>query len=126
MIVAKQPNGLFCVFTNGSVNKYNLTEEEFYQLALEEIKENFHTEGYVYSIDFLIQRIDDDEILAKMGFNKSHEELLKFIPRRVVGTSYASHDCTTYGHCPTCNAIVENGYYRSDDKCRKCGQILEW
>ena len=125
MIVAKQPNGLYCAFTENET-KHNLTEQDYYDLALEELKKRFHEDGYIFGLDYLIRHVSDDAILSEMGFDKPHNELLKFIPKQVVNTTYVGHDCTTYGHCPTCNASVESGYGGTDKKCKNCGQILEW
>lgn len=123
--VAMQPNGLYCAFTIDGP-KYNLTEEDYYDLALQEIKDNFKGKDYVEGINSIISKVSDDTILVEMGFDKPHTELVKYLPRKVIFQSYNQRDCETVGKCPACKSIVTNGIAGKDIECPNCHQILEW
>ena len=60
-----------------------------------------------------------------MGFDRTYDELVKFIPRQPLNKAYAPCDFTTYAECPNCGTIVQDGIGHKDEKC-KCGQLLKW
>ena len=72
------------------------------------------------------QRTIFDEHLESMGFDKSYNELVKFVPRRPTDARYISCDFATYGKCPNCGERVRDGMGGTDEKCRHCGQLLKW
>lgn len=132
----KQPNGKYCVIDYaGDVKHYNLTEQDIINMYIEDAKacigdaEHFSnlikstvSSGYY---EETLNKIPN-AILNKMGFDKTYDELLKFVPRKVVNKSYCDRDCTTYGKCPNCGSGVQNGMGGSDKQCRNCEQILKW
>ena len=125
MRIAKQPNGKYFIEHNGK-RYINQTEDDYYNFALEDARYRLNTPGYTEGLDFLIQRITSDEEAKEMGFDKPLNELIKWVPKPVISRSYAPRDCTEYGKCPKCKAIVQSGIGGTDDACPKCGQRLKW
>jgi hypothetical protein len=129
----KQPNGKYCIVDyDGEVERYNLTEQGIVDMYIEDAKKYIETaENYGNLIaktvryNGTLNGIHDD-MLEAMGFDKSYDELVKFVPRKPTNQSYAHCDFTTYAKCPSCDEVVTNGMGHTDDKCRKCGQLLEW
>lgn len=132
----KQPNEKYCIVGNGGeIKHYNLTEQDIIDMYIEAAKGRIKTaEHYgnliektvkTYTFGNDISPISDD-VLIEMGFDKPYNELVKFVPRKPINTSYAGRDFTTYGKCPNCGGSVQDGMCGSDKKCRKCGQILKW
>lgn len=128
-MVIKQPNGNYCYFGyNGRMIK-NLSEIDYLLLRAKEAKDAAKKEldNCSNSPADLIKYIKvSDEDLKAMGYEKTYDEMLKYIPKRVTNSSYYGRDCTTYGRCPTCDAPVQNGMGGTDKVCRKCNQVLEW
>jgi hypothetical protein len=131
----KQPNGKYCsVDYHGELDFFDYTEEDIIDIYIEKAKEAIKNAKHYGKI---IERIEQgercrtprtvgDEHLEFMGFDKPYNELVKFIPRRPECTSYAGCDFTTYGKCPNCGESVQNGIGFTDEKCKNCGQLLEW
>lgn len=131
----KQPNGKYCISNyDKGIEKYNLTEQDVINMYIEEAKVHIsvaehysniikRTVGYGY--DEPLNKISDD-VLNEMGFDKTYDELIKFVPRKPKNQDYVGHDCTTYGKCPNCGKTVQNGMGGKDEKCRSCGQMLNW
>jgi hypothetical protein len=64
-----------------------------------------------------------DNVLKEMGFDKSYNELVKFVPRKPTHQEYAPCDFATYGDCPNCGKTVMDGMGGKDEKCaddQKC------
>ena len=128
-MVIKQPNGNYCYFGyNGKVIK-NLSEVDYLLLKAKEAKNiaKEELENCSSSPAELIKyhKVSDEDLKA-MGYEKTYNEMLKYIPKRVTNSSYYGRDCTTYGRCPTCDAPVQNGMGGTDKVCRQCNQVLEW
>lgn len=127
-MLIKQPNGKLCICSyDGTVERMNLTEDEytdyFLELAKEESKKNLLD---VQHFGKLIEKQKvTDEQLKEMGSNQTLSELLKFVPRSPLHTQYIPINFETQGTCPNCGAFVVNGIGGTDKKC-KCGQILRW
>lgn len=131
----KQPNEKYCVIDYaGDVRHYNLTEQDIINMYIEDAKayvgtaehySNIIKKTVSYGYEETLNKISDD-VLNEMGFDKTYDELLKFVPRKVVNTSYYGRDCTTYGKCPNCGSSVQDGMGGTDKQCRNCGQILKW
>lgn len=131
----KQPNEKYCIVKfSGDVTHYNLTEQDIINMYIEDAKTCIETSEHYGKIiantvkdgyNEKLNRISDD-ILKEMGFDKTYDELLKYVPRKVTNTSYYGRDCTTYGKCPNCGGGVHDGIGGTDKKCGKCGQILKW
>lgn len=129
----KQPNGKYCIVNySGDVTHYNLTEQDIINMYIEDAKASIEaskhygqiikeTIGYNNSLNRI-----PDEILKDMGFDKTYDELIKFIPREPIKKYYAPCDFTTYGKCPNCGETVEDCMGRKDEKCRHCDQLLKW
>lgn len=131
----KQPNGKYCVIDYvGNVKHYNITEQDIINMYIEDAKACIGTAehygklinktvftGYYESI----KRIPDD-ILKEMGFDKTYDELLKYIPRRPIEKAYTPCNFTTYAECPNCGGRVQDGIGHTDEKCEKCNQLLKW
>ena len=128
-MVIKQPNGNYCYFGyNGKMIK-NLSEIDYLLLRAKEAKDAAKEElnNCSNSPADLIKHIKvSDEDLKAMGYEKTYDEMLKYIPKRVTNSSYYGRDCATYGSCPTCGEPVQNGMGGTDKVCRKCNQVLEW
>ena len=127
-MLIKQPNGKICVCSyDGTVEKMNLTEDEYIayciELAKEESKNNLDS---IQNFGKLIEKQKvTEEQLKEMGSNKQLSELLKFVPRKPLNTQYITVNFETQGICPNCGKIVVNGMGGTDKKC-SCGQILLW
>ena len=131
----KQPNEKYCVVDYaGDVRHYNLTEQDIINMYIEDAKacigtaehySNIIKKTVSYGYKETLNKIPDD-VLNEMGFDKTYYELLKFVPRKAVDTSYYGRDCTTYGKCPNCGSSVQDGMGGTDKQCRYCGQILKW
>lgn len=134
--ITKQPNGKYCIINyDGEIEHYNLIEQDIIDLYIEEVKKSINESepsSYIisstvngYSIcEKIIRRPDDT--LKEMGFDKTYDELVRFVPRRPTNTGYSDHDCTMYGKCPSCGNVVQNGMGFTQEQCSKCGQILKW
>lgn len=128
----KQPNGKYCIVRyGGDVFKYNLTEEDIINMYIEDAKAHIgaykhygelikETIGYENSLNKI-----SNEVLKSMGFDRTYDELVKFIPRQPLNKAYVPCDFTTYAECPNCGIIVQDGIGHKDEKC-KCGQLLKW
>lgn len=127
-MLIKQPNGKICVCSyDGTVEKMNLTEDEYVEycieLAKEESKKNLDS---IQNFGKLIEKQKvTEEQLKEMGSDKPLSELLKFVPRNPLNTQYIPVNFETQGICPNCGKFVVNGMGGTDKKC-SCGQILLW
>lgn len=122
----KQPNDKYCVIDyTGDVRHYNLTEQDIINMYIKDAKASIGTAGHYGNIIKENNHIEDD-ILKDMGFDKTYNELLKFVPRKPLYQKYISCDFATYGDCPSCGKIVSDGIGGTDKKCRHCGQVLKW
>lgn len=130
----KQPNGNYCVVDYaGGIRHYNLTEQDIINMYIENAKAHIGAaEHYGNLIAKTVSEYSGktndipNNILKKMGFDKTYEELVKFVPRKAIDTQYAPCDFTTYGKCPNCGGSVQHGMGYTEEKCRKCGQLLKW
>lgn len=129
----KQPNGKYCVIDYaGDVRHYNLIEQDIINMYIEDAKARIGASKHYGEIikqtigyNNYLNRISD-ETLNEMGFDRTYDELIKFIPREPLDKSYAPCDFTTYGKCPNCGETVEDCMGRKDEKCRHCDQLLKW
>ena len=128
-MLIKQPNGKYCYAERNSL-AMNLTKEDYTEMRIAQtmmqIESELHEENLSPIADLIKYRKVTDDQLKSMGYEKTYEEMCKYIPKRVINTSYSGRDCTTYGNCPTCDAPVQNGMGCTDKVCRKCNQILQW
>lgn len=126
-MIFKQPNGKYCVVETYDL-LHNLTEEEFIEHEKHKAEEHakFKLQNLSNINDVLKYRKITDKQLKEMGYDKTYAEMMKYIPKRVTGGTYVGRDCTTYAKCPTCEAPVQDGIGHTDNKCSKCGQMLEW
>ena len=126
-MIIKQPNGKFCLVETYTI-LHNLTEEEFIEHEKHKAEENakYMLQNSRNINDILKYRKISDEQLKEMGYEKTYEEMMKYIPKKVTCGTYYGRDCTTYAKCPTCDAPVQDGIGYTDKKCKKCGQVLEW
>lgn len=129
-VIIKQPNGKYCITNkyDGRLISYNLTEQDIINLYVGDAKYRAkHDVETAKHYGTLIGKTDNisDNVLKEIGFNKTYEELIKFVPRKPVNQSYASCDFATYGKCPSCGNVVMNGMGHTDKEC-KCGQLLKW
>ena len=122
-----QANGKICCVEYSTLI-CNLTEQEYIEYekkkAEEKALEKLKNPGTIGNI--LQYRPISDKQLKDMGYEKTYEEMMKYVPKRVESCSYSGRDCTTYGKCPTCGASVQDGIGHTDEKCSKCGQMLKW
>ena len=132
--IFEQPNGKYCSINNlGELIFFDYTQQDIINMYIENTKEKIKKAKS--SGDFIKevmcieklerQRIVSDEHLKSMGFEKTYNELTKFIPRTPINTYYVSCNFATYGNCPNCGKQVQDGIDYTDKKC-SCGQILEW
>ena len=122
----KQPNDKYCVIDYaGDVRHYNLTEQDIINMYIKDAKANIDAAGHYGNIIKENNHIEDG-ILKDMGFDKTYNELLKFVPRKPLYQLYMSCDFATYGDCPSCGKTVTDGIGGKDEKCRHCGQVLKW
>ena len=127
--LVKQPNEKYCIINYaGEVSCYNLTEQDIINRYISDAKACIGAAEHYGNLIAKTIGSDGipDNILKEIGFDKSYDELVKFVPRRPIHTSYSGHDFTTYGKCPNCGARVENCMGYADEKCRSCGQLLKW
>lgn len=130
----KQPNEKYCIAGyDGEIRKYNLTEQDIIDMYIADAKACIGAaEHYGNIIANTVGTYSDkifpisDDVLKEMGFNKTYDELVRFIPRKPLNQSYASCDFATYGKCPNCMATVQDGIGFKEEKCMKCGQLLKW
>ena len=130
----KQPNGNYCITDySGNIKHYNLTEQDIINMYIEEAKSHIgaaeHYGNLIAKTVSVYSRKTNDipnNILKKMGFDKTYDELVKFVPRTPIDTQYASCDFATYGKCPNCGESVRDGMGGKDEKCKSCGQLLKW
>ena len=130
----KQPNEKYCIVDYaGDIRRYNLTEQDIINMYIEDAKACIGAaEHYGNIIAKTVNSYSGEtndipnNILKKMGFDKTYDELVKFVPIKPINTQYAPCDFTTYGKCPTCNGSVQDGIGHKDEKCSKCGQLLKW
>lgn len=131
-----QPNGKYCIVGyDGEVIKCNLTEQDVINMYIEEAKVDIEAaEHYgniiektvnIYAFKNDTHPISDD-VLKQMGFDKTYNELVKFVPRKPLNQQYVSCNFATYGKCPNCDETVQDGMGHTDEKCRSCGQLLKW
>lgn len=134
MDLIKQPNEKYCCLDwMGAVVFDNYTEQDVINMYIENAKKDIGKAKHYGEIIVQnerndckgMKRINDDQ-LKSMGFDKSYNELVKFVPRKPVNTHYASCDFATYGKCPTCGGSVRDGMGGKDEKCQSCGQLLKW
>lgn len=129
----KQPNEKYCFYDvlDRKVKHYNLTEQDVINMYIEDAKSNIgeaehygnliaNTIGYKGSLNKI-----SDNILKEMGFNKTYNELVKYVPLEPINQTYVPCDFTTYAKCPSCGGSVQNCMGHKDEKC-KCGQLLKW
>ena len=135
MYLIKQPNGKYCSLNpRGGAYFTNFTEQDVIDLYIEKANRDMENAAHfgeiVSSITFgkllKSENTIDDEVLKYMGFDKPYNELVKFVALRPINQSYASCDFATYGRCPTCGELVQDGIGHTDKKCRHCGQLLKW
>ena len=127
-MLIKQPNGKYCYYNKNGLS-INITKDDYILIRVMQLKKELNnlTDESLPTISDLIKITKvSDEQLKSMGYDKTYDEMLKYIPRRVLNTSYYGRDCTTYGKCPTCNAPVQDGIGFTDKTCSKCGQVLDW
>ena len=124
-MLVRQPNGLFCRCDwNGDNKEINLNEHDVINMYIEQAKKDM---SLASSFMVLVERnwITDDE-LKEMESRKTLSELMRYVPLKPLNTSYNGRDFTTYGHCPSCNKLVQDGWGCTDEKCDACGQLLKW
>ena len=135
MKLIKQPNGKYCSLdAYGRAYFVNCTEQEVINKYIEDAKKDMEKAEHFGEIVSCItsgkllkaERVITDEVLKSMGFDKTYEELSKFIELRPINQSYSPCDFTTYGRCPTCKELVQDGMGHTDKKCKHCGQMLKW
>lgn len=130
----KQPNEKYCIVDYaGSIRRYNLTEQDIINMYIEDAKTCIGAAKHygniiAETVNSYSRETNDipNDILKKMGFDKTYDELVKFVPIKPINTQYAPYDFTTYGKCPTCSGSVQDGIGHKDEKCSKCGQLLKW
>lgn len=131
----KQPNGKYCCIDHyGRKDYIDYTEQDIINLYVEKAKRDIENAKHFGEIIKRIangnylkaEKVIDDKILKSMGFDKPYKELVKFIPLKPTNQQYASCDFTTYGKCPNCGGSVQDGMGYKEEKCRSCGQLLEW
>lgn len=122
-----QANGKICILERNDL-VCNLTEEEYVEYEKKKAEEyareklkNPNTIG-----DVLKYKQITNKQLKAMGYDKTYEEMMKYIPKRVERCGYSGRDCTTYGKCPTCGTSVQDGIGFTEEQCPKCGQMLDW
>lgn len=129
MELIKQPNGKYCSINwNEDFVFYNYTEEEvILQRYINNANKDMDNAKHYGNIieRLLVDETYNGRVLKEMGFEKSFEELVKYIPRKPLDQSYAGCDFCTYAMCPTCGERVQDGLGHTDEKC-KCGQLLKW
>lgn len=125
-ILIKQPNGKYCIVNySGEVSRYNLVEQDIINMYIEDAKACIGAAKHYVELIAKTDEISDD-VLKEMGFDRPHNELVKYVPRKPTNQSYAPCDFTTYGKCPNCGETVMDGIGGKDEKCRNCGQMLKW
>lgn len=135
----KQPNGKFCkIGLSGMLLLMNYTEDDIIEMYVEEAKrraerdmeEAMHYGRIIKEIESKErhhkERYIHDSDLETMGFEKTYEELVKFLPRKPLEQQYIHNAFTTYGKCPNCGANVQNCFGPPQGKCRDCDQVLDW
>lgn len=122
----KQPNEKYCIVNYaGDVTKYNLTEQDIINMYISDAKACIGAAEHYGELIAKTNEINDG-MLKEMGFDKPYNELIKFVPRKPIHQHYASCDFATYGNCPNCGDIVQDGIGFTDHKCQRCGQLLKW
>ena len=130
-MLIKQPNGKYCYVNPSNLTMaINLTKEEYKEMRIAQtimqVENELHEGNLSPIVDLIKYRKVSDEQLKSMGYEKTYEEMCKYIPKRVVNSRYYGRDCTSYGKCPTCGAPVQDGIGGTDKVCKKCNQVLKW
>lgn len=122
----KQPNGKYCYVNYlGQAEFLNLTEQDVINMYIEKAKEDMdkaeHYGKIIEKIEFSckinITRNISDEDLKSMGFDKTFDELVKFIPSDPIHQVYASCDFSTYGISPSYGKRAQDGIEYTTTKC---------
>jgi hypothetical protein len=130
----KQPNGKYCIVKySGEIFRYNLTEQDIINMYISDAKACIGAAEHSGNLIAKTVRSEygcresniSNDVLRKMGFNKTYNELVKFVPRKPLYQRYVSCEFATYGECPNCGKNVRDGMGGTDEKC-KCGQLLRW
>ena len=71
---------------------------------------------------------DNNLCLEGLSFEDSFNELKEIVSRFIAKSPVGNH-YSTY-RCPTCKTRIRSGMGSSshtrDDRCRKCGQLIDW
>lgn len=127
-MLIRQPNGNICICDwNGEIEQMNLSEDEYVEYCADKAREFVKNPDNIKNFGELIKLKNvSDEQLKEMGSDKTFAELIKFVPCKPIRPQYISVNFETQGLCPSCGAFVVNGMGGTDEKCKKCGQVIMW
>ena len=100
-------------------------------------KWQFHPQEVIDNLDAIHDVMEDsnlcfEELSLEDTFKELKEMVSRFIPKKpngnwTVGPAYNGVSCP---RCPCCGERVRSGTGSSsrvrDDRCRKCGQVIDW
>lgn len=112
---------------NGEIEKMNMTEEEYIEYCASKARAFISNKDNIKNFGELIKmKTVSDEQLKEMGSDKTFSEFIKFVPCAPVHSQYIPINFETQAYCPSCGEIVVDGMGGTDNKCKKCGQIIKW
>lgn len=73
-------------------------------------------------VNYIIEHYSVQELENALEFINRKKET----PQRPLNQKYISVNFETIGECPTCHALVSDVMGGSDERCKLCGQKLDW
>lgn len=98
-------------------------------------KIKLHPKEILENLDAFQDTLDDsnlclENLSLKDTFSELKEILIRFIPQKPDGEWIAGREGYSCPRCPCCGSRVRSGNGTQntvrDDRCRKCGQLIEW
>lgn len=103
-----------------------MKKQKFHPEACIKNLEKIHSDPVFDAISTALEKSNDwfEDISFEDTVNELKEMASRFVPKKPNGNHYQSMTC------PTCSSRIRSGVGSSshvrDDRCRKCGQVIDW